>query len=53
MMKKYLQVLPLQEEHFLDRLVANFDVSHNQRINSYNKLLQQRSKDSKKKLSRY
>ena len=31
---------------FFDRLVANFDVSHNQRINSYNKLLQQRSKDS-------
>ena len=29
---------------FFDRLVANFDVSHNLRINSYNKLLQQRSK---------
>ena len=33
---------------FFDRLVANFDVSHNQRINSYNKLLQQRSKILKK-----
>ena len=29
---------------FLDRLVSNFDPSHNGRINNYNKLLQQRSK---------
>ncbi len=29
---------------FLDRLVSNFDFSHNSRINNYNKLLQQRTK---------
>ena len=28
----------------MDRLVLNFDITHNERINSYNKLLNQRSK---------
>ena len=30
--------------NFLDRLICNFDFSHSQRINNYNKLIQQRSK---------
>ena len=51
MMKKFLEALHLQEEIFIDRIVANFDQEHLSRVNEYNKLLKQRSKILKENIN--